>query len=611
VLLFSLLIILPAVLVSAAVLFTMARDRQNAEHELSDRLNGAAERAGGDVLRELDQWEHGLDGVSRAVASDPAPSASPGAPALIAPGAVPFIADRAKRALTTPDGGVLVWNAGDQVTIKPRGRVLYDLGQPREPLDGSRHAPPVPPDLAAAYRKCQASEQAGSAEQSAACGRTFYEALLDGRWLLERLRFEFYLDTAHRWAGIPPTADPSSPLTATHREQSMRVLTRQVEAVVAMWPESDDGRVPRHRVLSSPDGVGLAFWQTGSGPERAVLVLPPPYVQSTVFPDALAATRRDGLHVTVTTGGGELVWSSAASSPTAANPAGTFTLADSTLTWRIRVWPQELDAWQAELRTRRALQAAMLLLMLAAIGFAGVLAIRTLRRELDVARRESEFVSAVTHEFRSPIAGIRQLGSLLEQGRIPSDERRQQYYGMIVHESQRLERLVDNVLDSARLEDGSRPFQLALIDPGPWLASLATSFSAERRDGMPELQVSVAADLPAVRADIEALALAVQNLLDNAVKYSPGQPAISLDARRDERNLVIEVRDRGVGIASEDLPHVFDRFYRGGGEVTRRVKGTGLGLSLVKHIVTAHRGTVAVESHEGVGSSFTITLPGM
>jgi signal transduction histidine kinase len=95
------------------------------------------------------------------------------------------------------------------------------------------------------------------------------------------------------------------------------------------------------------------------------------------------------------------------------------------------------------------------------------------------------------------------------------------------------------------------------------------------------------------------------------VKYSPGQPAIWLDARRDGRDLTIEVRDRGVGIASDDLPHVFDRFYRGRGEVPRRVKGTGLGLSLVKGIVSAHHGTVAVESQEGAGSSFTITLPGM
>jgi signal transduction histidine kinase len=612
VLLFALLIILPAIIVSAAALYSMARDRASAERALGDRLNGSAEQAGTDVLRELDQWEHELDGVSRAIENDLSASVVAVAPAPTGPGAASILTDRLKRALTTPGGGVLLWKDGDRVTVAPRGRVLYDLAPPHERFDGSRPTPVVPPDLVSAYRQCHVLEQAGSAERAAACGRTFYEALLDGRWLLERVRFEFYVAAARGWAGMLLTADQRSHLPAAARELSMRILTRQAEGLLATWPDSDDARLPRHRVLPSPDGVGLAFWRAAPGSERAVLVLPPGYVQSAVFPNALAAARRDHLDVTIATSGGDVVWSSTPPpSPTASLPTGTFTLADGTLAWRVRVWPQDPETWQGELRTRRALQATMLLLMLAAIAFAAVLAIRTLRRELAVARREAEFVSAITHEFRSPIAGIRQLGALLEQGRIPSDERRQQYYGMIVKESERLERLVDNVLDSARLEDGTRPFQLELVDPGPWLAELAAAFSAGRRDDTPELQVSVADDLPAIRADTEALALAAQNLLDNAAKYSPGRPAIWLDARREGRDFVIEVRDRGAGISTEDLPHVFERFYRGRGDVTRRVKGTGLGLSLVKHVVSAHHGTVAVESQTGVGSTFTIRLPGL
>ncbi len=609
-LLFTLLIVLPAIFVSGAVLFTMARDRQNAEHEVTDRLNGVAERVGTDILRALDQWEHSLDGVSQADVNDWGASA-PAIPAATAEsGAASPLPDRLKHALTSPEGGVLVWKDGGQVTVAPRGRVLYDLGPPREPLAGPRGAPVVPPDLVTAYQRCCALDQSRSAEQTAACGRAFYEALLDGRWLLERVRFEFYAEAARRWAGAPTGADPRRSLPGAGREQLMRILTRQVETVVAAWPQSDEGRLPRHRVLSSPDGIGLAFWQAASGSDRAALVLPPGYVQSAVFPSATAAARRDQLHVSVTTTGGDVVWSSA-TAPTAEPPAGTFTLADGTLAWRIRVWPENPEAWQGGLRTRRALQGAMLVLMLAAIAFAAVVAIRTLRRELDVARRESEFVSAVTHEFRSPIAGIRQLGALLEQGRVPSDERRRQYYGMIVQESERLERLVDNVLDFARLDDDTLTFQFDVVDAAPWLAEQASAFSTGRRDGTPELRVSVGDNLPAIRADTEALALAVQNLLDNAAKYSPGQPTIWLSARRDGRDLVIEVRDQGAGISAEDLPHVFDRFYRGRGDLTRRVKGTGLGLSLVKLVVSAHNGSVAVESQVDAGSTFTIRLPGV
>jgi signal transduction histidine kinase len=235
-------------------------------------------------------------------------------------------------------------------------------------------------------------------------------------------------------------------------------------------------------------------------------------------------------------------------------------------------------------------------------------AVRTLRRELEVARLKSEFVAAVTHEFRSPLAGIRQLADLLEQGRVPSDGRRQQYYGMIVRESDRLERLVENVLNLSRIDEGQRPFRFELVDSTAWLGDVVAEFTHVHLGAGPALDASIAADLPRVRGDREALSVALNNLLDNAVKYSPGQPTVWLTARSENHELVIEVRDSGAGIDPEDQRHVFDRFYRGRREITRRVKGTGPGLSLVRQIVEAHEGEVSFTSHVGEGSRFTIRL---
>jgi two-component system phosphate regulon sensor histidine kinase PhoR len=195
------------------------------------------------------------------------------------------------------------------------------------------------------------------------------------------------------------------------------------------------------------------------------------------------------------------------------------------------------------------------------------------------------------------------------RGRVPSDERRHEYYARITHESDRLSRLVEHLLDFARMESGRREYRRARLDPGPWLRDLAASFLAQHPNGALDLQVTVASDLPVVHADPEALTCAVQNLLDNAVKYSPGHALVRLSADRDADGLNIRVRDEGEGISDEDRSRVFETFYRGNNTRDRRVAGAGIGLGLVQHIVSAHGGRVTCESRLGHGTTFTIHLP--
>ena len=163
----------------------------------------------------------------------------------------------------------------------------------------------------------------------------------------------------------------------------------------------------------------------------------------------------------------------------------------------------------------------VVVMALALLLSGGYLTLRTVRREMEVARLKSDFVSAVSHEFRSPLTGIRHVGELLRDGRVKSEERRQEYYGMICRESDRLARLVENLLDFSRMEEGRKEYRFAPLETGEWLRNLAEEFQAETAASGVKLEVLLPDRLPALKADREALSCAVHNLLDNAVKYSP------------------------------------------------------------------------------------------
>jgi signal transduction histidine kinase len=230
------------------------------------------------------------------------------------------------------------------------------------------------------------------------------------------------------------------------------------------------------------------------------------------------------------------------------------------------------------------------------------------RKEIEIARLKSDFVSTVSHEFRSPLTGIRQLGELLMRGRVSSEERRQEYYECITRESDRLSRLVENLLDFSRMEGQRKEYQFEPLDPSPWLRHLVDEARSQFADGHVTIVASIPDTLPPLLADPAALSSAVHNLIDNAVKYSPGRDTVWLEADAQSSRVTIRVRDRGVGISEDDRQHIFEKFYRGHGDITRQVQGAGLGLSLVDHIVRAHGGQVECESRQDEGTTMSIHL---
>ena len=245
--------------------------------------------------------------------------------------------------------------------------------------------------------------------------------------------------------------------------------------------------------------------------------------------------------------------------------------------------------------------AAIVLLLVAALVSGGILLVRTLRRERRESCMKTDFIDNVSHELNTPLAGIRLTAELLADGRIPDGERRQGALKSILTESDRLSRMVSELLDFSRLEKGTRRYSLETFDlsefaSGPAEAQGVDSISRGRA------RIVVKGEGALVSADKDALRQIGINLVGNAVKYSDG--AIDIEVEGNE----IRYMDRGRGIPPECAERIFERFYRVDDSLTRREGGSGLGLSIARALARGMGGDVTYSPRPGGGSVFTLTL---
>ncbi|HCP46861.1 MAG TPA: hypothetical protein DIU15_12515 [Deltaproteobacteria bacterium] len=253
---------------------------------------------------------------------------------------------------------------------------------------------------------------------------------------------------------------------------------------------------------------------------------------------------------------------------------------------------------------------------LAVIGFLMVLIvigmivlIHGVSQEIEVARLKSDFLSNVSHELRTPLTTIRIMAEMLSLGAVPSGEKQAEYHSNIVSEAERLSRLINNVLDFARIHEGRKKFQFGIGDLGDIVYEVEQIIGDYvKREGF-ELTTNVQGALPPASFDRDAMVQALINLTSNAVKYTEDDRRIEIGARAERDTILLWVADHGPGIDPKEIPHLFEKFFRGGDHMTREVGGTGLGLAIVQHIVAAHGGTVSVRSELGEGSTFEIRLP--
>jgi signal transduction histidine kinase len=249
--------------------------------------------------------------------------------------------------------------------------------------------------------------------------------------------------------------------------------------------------------------------------------------------------------------------------------------------------------------------------LLAAAVIAGLLALyRLVAVALGFAERRSNFVAAVSHELKTPLTAIRMYGEMLRDGIVASEAKRDEYYRHITAESERLSRLINNVLEFAKLEKGARPMSLVVGQVGPVIDEAVTLLRPHLEQAGLALRLDVEPGLPAARFERDALLQVLFNLVDNAVKYANGSARreIVLRAARDGDRVVIAVRDHGPGVPAAHLGKIFEPFYRGERELTRRSKGTGLGLALVRGLADGMAATVHGRNAEDGGFEVEVGL---
>ena len=257
------------------------------------------------------------------------------------------------------------------------------------------------------------------------------------------------------------------------------------------------------------------------------------------------------------------------------------------------------------LRTSFLILGALSLLMAGGMFFA----YRSVNRELQLAKLKSDFVSNVSHELRTPLALIRLYAETLELGRIPNAGKQHEYHEIIRKESERLTALINNILDFSRIEAGKKEYTFRETDVADLVRSTLESYRYEIEQSGFQFEQKIDNNLPPVQVDREAIARSLLNLVNNAVKYSSTEKYLGVRLYRANGSLNLEVADHGIGIPASEQSNIFEKFYRVCDPLVHNTKGSGLGLSLVRHIVQAHGGEVAVESTPGKGSKFIITLP--
>lgn len=251
----------------------------------------------------------------------------------------------------------------------------------------------------------------------------------------------------------------------------------------------------------------------------------------------------------------------------------------------------------------------LVVMLVAMLAFGLVITARTVRGEMELACAQAEFAAGVTHEFKSPITGIRLLVERIRAGRLQDLSGIRDYCAAVDQEADRLDHLVNRLLDTHRIQSGQKSYHRA----PHCAAEIAEAAIAHLRTQAEAKRITIAfdSDDPVRESDLDRIAIqdAIENLLDNAIKYSPPETHIAITVRHDHRDLRITVGDQGFGIDTTDLPRIFDRFYRGRGTGTQLVAGTGLGLALVKAAVEGHGGRIETASAPGQGSEFQIRIP--
>lgn len=485
------------------------------------------------------------------------------------------------------------------------GRNLQKLGRPNEAIDayerlgtlGDTRVGGLPSELVARYARCTLFEKLQQTENLERAATALFEDLQQGRWRIDRSTYLFYLRAAERWLRLPANgaAVPSAPLE----------LAAAVDLLATEWRrlqrgEGDPGGI---RAAGTGDRPLMLMWRAAPG-RLVAFVAEPRFVERQWLASVRTRETLQALRLALLPGDG-----APRSGPRLSRVAAVRATGNTGLPWMLHVASADPGRDDAQIAERRRV-------ILGALGLVGFLLAasaysigRAISREVETLRIQSNFIAAVSHEFRSPLTSMRQISELLASGRVASEDRRSTYYNLLTRESGRLHRLVESLLDFGRTEAGAGEYRRDALDLGRVVRHSVAEFGRDAAERGYTIELTGADSAVPIRGDGEALGRALWNLLDNAVKYSPDCRTVSVAVARDAGTVTLTVQDRGAGIPASEHEAIFGKFVRGAAARASGAKGTGLGLAMVRHIVRGHGGEISVASEPGSGSTFTVTIP--
>lgn len=398
----------------------------------------------------------------------------------------------------------------------------------------------------------------------------------DGRWILLRGPAEFYRDLS------PRRPKPESWLLA--------------DAMARLWETniqtaSGAGSL---RVFDVENRPVLAIGRS-NGSRSALMA---------AFPDRWFARQiSTGFAYQLTDAAGKLI---AGAAPIPSRTVDRL-IGDAQNPWMIHIW-FAAGAPRGGSRLGSRFLVAMLAIVILFLWGTVYFMARAIHREAKVARLQTDFVAAVSHEFRSPLTTVRQLAEMLEMDQVPSESRRRRYYHTLAAEALRLQRLVETLLNFGSIEAGAQQYRFVTLDVAELVARAVLDLSGEQNEAANRVHISGAQSGIHVLGDSDALTLALRNLVENALKYSSPSEQVHVHWSSYDGQVEIAVADRGPGIPREEQQAVFEKFVRGRSAIAASIKGTGVGLAMVRSILRAHGGEVRLESEPGFGCTFSIIL---
>jgi two-component system, OmpR family, phosphate regulon sensor histidine kinase PhoR len=277
--------------------------------------------------------------------------------------------------------------------------------------------------------------------------------------------------------------------------------------------------------------------------------------------------------------------------------------------WILQLVPRSYTELEQDAINRRRTNLFFIIASTCLIFFSLAIIYMAWRRDRQLRQLKEDFISNVSHELKTPLSLIRMFSEILVLGRVKSEDKKHEYYRIIHNESDRMGRLINNLLDFAHLVRGIENKHFEKTNIALLVTEALEAFRYEvQKEGF-QLNIEMPENVPDSYVDPNAITMALFNLLDNSVKYSGDQKEISVRIAQVDGFVYLSVTDKGVGIPGSEHSKIFDQFYRGNDPAIRRVRGSGIGLAITKHVAEIHGGEVLVESEPGKGSTFTLKIP--